>query len=284
MSDGIAYVANGHRTLLKWHRARRQAGDLAFTGERLLEGMALGASVEVDLRKHASGGFAVLHDATLDRETTGCGPVSLATAETLRSLFLRDGAGAPTSHPLMLLEDLTALLAGKPIAEGARLQLDLKENSAILTEADLRAFTMALRPLARHFILSGGDAEAVDRLSRDLPALQIGYDPCNNESLAAIETSKDFSGLVRDALDASPSASTIYLEHRLVLFAADRGFDLIGAFHQGGRHIDAYTLRTAEPDDVAIACRLIALKVDQITTDDPIGLEIRLHEILVRPA
>jgi glycerophosphoryl diester phosphodiesterase len=284
MSEGIAYVANGHRTLLKWHRGRRQGRDLAFTGERILQGMALGASVEVDLRKHASGGFAVLHDATLDRETTGSGPVALATAETLRALFLRDGASTPTSHPLMLLEDLTALLAGKPIAEGARLQLDLKENSAILTEADLRAFAVALRPLARHFILSGGDAEAIERLSRGLPALQIGYDPCNDKSMAAIEAGKDFARFVRDALDASPSASTVYLEHRLVLFAADCGFDLIGAFHKGGRHIDAYTLRTSEPGDVAIARRLIALKVDQITTDDPIGLEAKLHETPARPA
>ena len=73
MADGIAIVRDGHRTLLKWHRARKQAGDLPFTGERILEGLRLGASVEVDLVKHADGGFAVLHDFSLDRATTGTG-------------------------------------------------------------------------------------------------------------------------------------------------------------------------------------------------------------------
>jgi glycerophosphoryl diester phosphodiesterase len=278
MSDGIAYIANGHRTLLKWHRARRHIGDVAFTGERILQGMALGASIEVDLRKHASGGFSVLHDETLDRETTGSGPVAEASAETLRGLYLRDNNGLPTSHRLMLLDDLAELLAGKPIAEGARLQLDLKEYSSALDEADLVAFAAAIRPLARHCILSGGDAEAVDRLAASLPALAIGYDPCNEEVFDHLEASKDFAGFVRDALDASPNAGMIYLHYLLVLFADDIGFDLVDAFHRDGRHVDVYTLQVTDAEATELALRLIRLQADQITTDDPVGLDASLHE------
>ena len=62
MADAISVTRDGHRTFLKWHRARRRAADPVFTGRRILEGMALGASVEVDLVLHADDGFAVLHN------------------------------------------------------------------------------------------------------------------------------------------------------------------------------------------------------------------------------
>ena len=65
----------------------------------------------------------------------------------------------------------------------------------------------------------------------------------------------------------------IYLHHKLVLFADAAGFDMIGAFHQAGRTIDAYTINRAIPDVLPDVRRLLALKADQITTDDPVGLE-----------
>src|SRR5262245_20090674 len=36
---------------LKWHRLRRTSGDVDFTLARLREGLAVGASMEVDLRR-----------------------------------------------------------------------------------------------------------------------------------------------------------------------------------------------------------------------------------------
>src|SRR6185437_1331245 len=97
MADGVAVTRDGHRTMLKWHRARKVAGDLPFTGERILEGLRLGASVEVDLVRHADGGFAVLHDFVLDHDTTGTGLAAQAGAATIRALQLRDAAGRPTA-------------------------------------------------------------------------------------------------------------------------------------------------------------------------------------------
>ena len=57
--------------------------------------MTAGASVEVDLVVHADDGFAVLHDLSLDRETTGKRARAQAPAATLRALQLRDNAGNP---------------------------------------------------------------------------------------------------------------------------------------------------------------------------------------------
>jgi hypothetical protein len=111
MPDGIAIVADGHRTRLKWHRLQRRPEDIPFTPARLREGMALGASMEVDLRRRADGGFACLHDQTLDRETTGHGPVAAAGFADLRALRMRGQDGTPTEERLLLLEDLAELAA-----------------------------------------------------------------------------------------------------------------------------------------------------------------------------
>ena len=55
MIDPLHLDSGGHRTWIKWHRARRRAGDPAFTRSRILEGMRLGASVEIDLANYTLG-------------------------------------------------------------------------------------------------------------------------------------------------------------------------------------------------------------------------------------
>ncbi|HEY4200133.1 MAG TPA: glycerophosphodiester phosphodiesterase [Devosiaceae bacterium] len=272
MPNDIFCTRSGHRTYFKWHRARRTASDPVFTGHRILEGMKLGASVEVDLVRHADGGFAVLHDTTLDRETTGTGTVATTHADTIRQLRLRDNAGQPTTHPVMLLEDLAALLAEGGLHPEAILQLDFKEDLSVLTPRDITAFRTIVGPVATHMILSAGDAGAVAALGNGTAGLHIGYDPCHEGKLEALFQNRDFSHFVDSALEASPRAEMIYLAHPLVLFAADSGFDIVDAFHQGGKRIDAYTIKTADAAARPLVERLLSLKADQITTDDPTGL------------
>lgn len=269
----IKTARNGHVTWFKWHRARRQGSDPAFTRKRILEGMREGASVEVDLRKHADGGFAVMHDAVLDRETTGSGEVRLAHADELRALKLRDNEGRVLDEPLLLLEDLADLLAGAGALDPeALLQLDLKEDRGTLTDGDIAAFRRIVAPVAGNMILSGGDAEAVAVLSEGVPGLHIGYDPCHDGKLEALFKSREFGPFVAGALADSPDAELIYLHYLLVLFAADAGFDMVGAFHQAGKRIDAYTIDNASDGMAPVIKRLLEHGVDQITTDDPAGL------------
>ena len=280
MPDGIAIVRDGHKTWLKWHRARKQAGDLPFTGERILEGMRLGASVEVDLRRHAEGGFAVLHDETLDRSTTGAGLVAARTRSQLRQLYLRDETGNETTHRVMLLEDLVALL-GDGVEEGALLQLDLKESIETLGPAEVAGFGEAVGPLARHMILSGGDAAAIALLAGVTPGIQTGFDPSDEERFMAMAEAGDvqgfLDGFVDEAVAAAPDVDMIYLYWEIVTRSADVGFDIVEAFHRNDKRVDAWTLNRTDAPTVAIAERLLALKVDQITTDDPVGLEAALN-------
>jgi len=106
MADGLALYLRGHTVRLKWHRLRRKLGDPVFSFPRLEQGLALGASLEIDLRLHAGGGFVVLHDDTLERETTGSGAVARVTAAELKSLRIR---GATASRPAAQFCFLTIL-------------------------------------------------------------------------------------------------------------------------------------------------------------------------------
>ncbi|WP_395680326.1 glycerophosphodiester phosphodiesterase [Inquilinus sp.] len=268
MPDGIEIVANGHRTRLKWHRLQRRPEDIPFTPARLREGMALGASMEVDLRRRADGGFACLHDDTLDRETTGSGPVAAATFDDLRRLQMRGQDGMPTGERPLLLEDLVELAAAG--ADPATLvQLDLKESDAALDDRSVDAFRTALAPVAGRFILSGGDWAAVRRLGAAVPGLAVGFDPCDDDTLGTLRSAADAERFIAAALDHAPQAAMIYLSYPIVLRADALGVDLIAACHAAGKTVDAWTLNPDHPGAAATLARLVALRADQITTDSP---------------
>ena len=272
MRDPLYLDRDGHRTWLKWHRARRRADDPVFSRSRILEGMRLGASVEVDLVVHGGGGMAVLHNFTLEEETTGTGPVRSADAATLRGLHLRANDGRVLPERVMLLEDLCAELRRDPPHRDALLQLDLKEEMAALDARTVAAFGAAIGELGPHVILSGGDLDAVVALVRAAPGLRMGYDPCHGGSLEALEASGDFAGWIGRALAAAPEAELIYLAQEIVLAADASGVDLVGLVHSQGRRVDAYTIRSVTPESLRTVGRLVALRADQITTDDPEGL------------
>lgn len=272
MTDPLYIERHGHRTWLKWHRAKRRAADPVFTGARILEAMRLGASTEVDLVIHGDRGYAVLHDLTADRETTGQGPIVQLDAATLRSLHLRDESGTPLPDHVMLLEDLADLLGKGGLHPDALLQLDYKEDAAALDARAIANFKRSVAPVAQCMILSSGEADAVRLLTEDVPGLRIGYDPCHDGALERLNQSREFAGFVRDAVAASPNAEMIYLYYGLVLEADRQGFDIVDAFHAAGRRIDAYTINKANAESRPQVERLLALKVDQITTDDPEGL------------
>ena len=273
MTDPVAIMHKGHRTLLKWHRARRRASDPVFTRKRVLEGMALGASVEVDLVVHGGHGFAVLHDhLSIGRETTGQGAARDHSAEELRQLHLLGNDGAPISDHVMLLEDLCGLLVETPPHPDALLQLDYKEDQGPLDAATIATFARSVTPVAHAMILSSGEADSVSLLAAAAPGVHIGYDPCHGDTIAQLEQTGDFAGFVAAAVAASSEAEMIYLAYPIVLAAADAGFDMIGAFHARGRSIDAYTITAANATTRPTVERLLDLRVDQITTDDPEGL------------
>lgn len=276
MHKGISLFSNDHTTMLKWHRGRRLITDAVFTRSRILEGMRLGASIEVDIQRHGSNGFVILHDKTLDRETSGSGPVATQPADGLRQLRMRDNDGAVTAEPVLLLDDLAQLLAAGPIDASAVLQLDLKNDRASLSSDDIAAFPSAVEPVLANVLLSGDDADAVDSLRRATPGLRAGYDPCREDTIAELRRTGDYAAFVQAALAAAPNAEMIYLYHPIVAAADAAGFDMIGAIQAAGKRVDVWTIKEVTDATLALARRLLALKVDQITTDDPVGLEAAL--------
>ncbi len=276
---GLDLYRAGHRTRLKWHMGRRVRSDVPFTPSRTAEAMALGASFEVDLNRHAGAGFAVLHDETLDRETDGHGSVIAAEPDALRRLKLRRPSGEITDEKVQLLDDLAALVRAGSAHPETLIQLDLKVGAEAIDDACVAAFAATLSGIAPCFILSGGDRVAVGRLGRATVGLNLGFDPCNQGTVGEIEAGADLQAFVADALDALPEASLIYLDYRAVLLADRRGVDLIAAFHAAGKRIDAYTLDLHHPGADDSLKRLIELKADQITTNEPDAVARRAVEL-----
>ena len=74
--------------------------------------MALGVDyLELDVHLSRDGEVMVIHDATLDRTTTGSGPVRERTAAELQALRLKDRSGAVTAEPVPTLDQVVALAA-----------------------------------------------------------------------------------------------------------------------------------------------------------------------------
>tara|TARA_R110002020_G_scaffold6321_6_gene26586 strand:+ start:348 stop:1184 length:837 start_codon:yes stop_codon:yes gene_type:complete len=272
MHDPVYVERRGHRTWLKWHRGRRRAADPVFTGQRILEGMAAGASVEVDLVVTADRGFAVLHNLELSAETTGAGLVAQTRDAVLRQLHLRDNAGMPIPDKVMLLDDLCALMISGTLHPDALLQLDYKEDDSVLDAVALANFARATRPVAGNLILSSGSARAIGMLAAAVPGIRIGYDPSDAAQVDAVRASGRHADFVADAVAAAPQADLIYLDWRIPLLFADDGFDIVAAFHAEGKRVDAWTISRVDADSLTQVERLLALKVDQITTDDPESL------------
>nr|WP_272213542.1 glycerophosphodiester phosphodiesterase family protein [Marinicella sp. W31]MDC2879500.1 glycerophosphodiester phosphodiesterase family protein [Marinicella sp. W31] len=272
MTAPIAITRNGHKTLLKWHCGKRFPADTPFSRARIAEGLKAGASSEIDLQLTADGSMAVLHDALLEHSTTGIGPVATASDDEVRAARLLDRQGRDTGENVMLFDDLARLVAETGADDAAILQLDLKAGLDAFSPESIARFGEAVRPVARHMILSGGDAAAVRRLSQSAPGLSTGYDPCLDGAMETVMANGRYAEFVAAALDTAPGARMFYLHFELVFAAADAGFDMIAAFHTAGRTVDAWTIRSSDTEGLARTERLLALKADQITTDDADGL------------
>jgi glycerophosphoryl diester phosphodiesterase len=91
------------------------------------------AMIEVDIRRTRDGVMVPLHDATLDRETTGSGPVDAIRFADFRKLQRRDATGAATEVPTESLADFLDWSA-----DGALLWLDTKDIDPVELVALIR--------------------------------------------------------------------------------------------------------------------------------------------------
>ena len=270
---GLGISHRGHFTRLKWHRLRRSFNDPLFSAEVMAEGFRLGASTELDLRVRGDGGFVVLHDEELEGETNGQGLISQASAADIRPLRLTSG-----SHHPILSEDLASLL--QTAHPDALLQFDMKDDLAAIGERGMAHLAEYFAGAGSSIIVSGHDLDLIIAVKNQLPGLKRGIDPTDKlieiyreNGLKAVEAD------LRADLAGATEPDTVYLAWPLVLRAAGEGLDLIGLCHDAGKLVDAWTFNLQSPangfdaEEAKHFAALMALKPDQITTDEPIATE-----------
>jgi glycerophosphoryl diester phosphodiesterase len=122
MMVGEGAAQNPSAPLLAAHRG----GSLLWPENSLLafrNAVALGADfIEFDVHLSRDGGVMVIHDATLDRTTTGSGPVKDRTVAELKALRLTDRSGAVTQETVPTLDEVVAVAA----QGGRRMLLEIK--------------------------------------------------------------------------------------------------------------------------------------------------------------
>jgi len=241
---------------LKWHKLRRAPDDPPFARSNLRAGLEAGASLEVDLQRLACGRFVCLHDARLEGETTGSGPVSAIDADAVARLEMLATPGAPP----LLLDELVEIVRTSPRADSARVQLDLKNTAAEIGDAVCRTFAATVGALSDCFILSGCDWDAATRLGGDVPGLALGYDPTDDPAISPAEV----LALVRAR---AAEADTIYLDRNVVRAAQERGEPLVARLRDDGHHVDCWTIDHGTTAATADLLAAVAAGCDQITTN-----------------
>jgi glycerophosphoryl diester phosphodiesterase len=69
--------------------------------------------VEIDVQRTKDGQFILMHDATLDRTTTGKGNVADWTLDSIRTLRLKNGCATRTREKVPTLEEALLLVNGR---------------------------------------------------------------------------------------------------------------------------------------------------------------------------
>ncbi len=147
--------------------AAHRGGDVPFenaipTFERTVGGAPGPVALEIDVRRTKDGVLVLMHDETLDRTTTGTGPVSAISASRFADLKLKDGAGRPTDTRPPTLRRALDWSAGR-----AMLELDVKRGTPFeQVIAEVRAAGASNRVIIITYNVE--DAIKAHRLAPDL--------------------------------------------------------------------------------------------------------------------
>lgn len=158
----------------------------------------LGAAfAEIDLRETADGEIVLMHDTTLDRTTTGEGPVGDHTLENLRGFNLVDGEGHRTADRIPTLDEAFAVAR----EAGLYLELDLKGLSPARAAGLALEAGMASQSLI--IVYDVEDAGSVQAVSTD-----IGISLPFTDRDVVLNSELQFSSLLAWAGHGLPDART----------------------------------------------------------------------------
>jgi len=265
-AEPVAIGDGRRRVVLKWHQLRRAAGDPPWSLANLRSGLAAGASLEIDVRTLADRAWVCLHDKLLDEETNGRGAVDAIDATAVGDLKV---AGA--NYPPPLLTDVANAIAAVP-ERGGCVQLDLKASREQLSGDAVDRFAAAVAPVARRCLLSGTDWAAVQVLGEAVPALRLGFDPLDLATGRRFGGAQSYAEFVDDVVATAPNAAAFYIHYRFLVGALACGLNPVPSLKSNGAIVDAWTLDATTPGIDGLLAQMAAAGVDQITTNDPLGI------------
>jgi glycerophosphoryl diester phosphodiesterase len=208
--------------------------------------VAQGADViEADVRRTADGALLVLHDATLDRTTSGSGPLSALSQAEARALDAGDGAPLPT------VVEVLEVSRGR-----VRVNLDLKELEVVEPTVRLvHGAGMLDRVTFISFLPEAWDV--LERLTPESPIIHL------------VDSAAGLAGVgIGDG--ALSMAAGVGVPYGLV------SEDLVERLHRHGYGVFAWTV-----DDDAEMRRLIDEGVNGIVTNRPAALAEVLRQLRV---
>jgi glycerophosphoryl diester phosphodiesterase len=127
---------------------------------------------ELDIRATADGHMVLMHDATVDRTTTGKGLVKEYSLHKFQGLFLLDNKRKPSNHFPPTLSQALELILSWPDFE---LTLDLKEADPI--KAGRMVLDRGLSQRVTFFVGGADKVETALALRSISPKLRISLDP-----------------------------------------------------------------------------------------------------------
>lgn len=134
--------------------------------------------IEIDIARSADGVLMLMHDQTLDRTTTGTGPLAAKTYRELRQIHLKDAKGEALDERIPTLEE--ALVWAK--RRGAVLQLDIKPGVPL---ADVVRHVRANRMEGQVILIaySLADSRAAMRAAPEMMVSASGRTPAETAAL-----------------------------------------------------------------------------------------------------
>jgi glycerophosphoryl diester phosphodiesterase len=215
--------------------------------------LALGADfLETDVHLTADDQLVVLHDPTLDRTTTGRGPVRALPLADLADMRLRGADGMVTGERIPTLADLLDLIA----PSRAHLLLEIKVGAARDAYPGIEDKALALvkaRGLLDRVVVMAFEDAAIRRVR----ALDTGVRTTLLVGRGRVERARvPATEAIRWATDVG--ASHLGIDHRLVDAA------VVAAARAAGLRIAAWTVN--EEADIR---RLLDLRVDVVISDRP---------------
>lgn len=249
-------------------------------------------AIEVDTFPTADGHYVLLHDLNLENHTNGSGNAATLKRSDLEILSYKVN-GQRTKQKIGFLDEAVQLVKNSTTIE--KLQLDFKPYGK-LSSANLERLIDIIDPIKSKVQISSVADWLIRVLHKMAPGLSLGFDPLlyidkpedeprpesvppfrvgaygylDDHPLAARKWGplKNYFAARAEALmlQAVPGCEW-FIRADMLLDSARAGFDWISYLHKNGFSVDAWTLDSSSTAGIDMANELIALGIDEITSN-----------------